>query len=128
MRPKAEELRKNTSQPNGGGQRWAPATRTPEGFVRRRVVSEIRSRDRRASFTAAELRNARATSGSKTATFAPSLMRLAADGGCVIEIVLRTEVIRLRRAFGPHDVILPPASIYKLSKIAVAGSELTKMG
>ena len=33
------------------------------GLVRRRVVAEIGSRDRRASFTASELRNALATSG-----------------------------------------------------------------
>jgi len=58
---------------NAGSQRPALAARPLEEDVRRRVVSDIRSRDRRASFTAAELRNTLATSGSKTATFAPSL-------------------------------------------------------
>ena len=38
-------------------------------------ATDIRSRDRSASFTAAELRNAFATSGSRTMTFAPSFRR-----------------------------------------------------
>ena len=51
------------------------AARPLEGRVSLRVVADIRNSDRRASFTAAELRNAQATFGSKTATFAPSLIR-----------------------------------------------------
>jgi len=56
-------------------QRRALAARRLEREVRRRVASDILSRDRSASFTAAELRNALATSGSKTTTFAPSFKR-----------------------------------------------------
>jgi hypothetical protein len=55
-------LQKNKA---AGGQRRVLAARPLEGLVRRRVIADIRSRDRRASFTAAELRNALATSGSK---------------------------------------------------------------
>jgi hypothetical protein len=50
-------------------QRRALAARRLEREVRRRVASDILSSDRSASFTAAELRNALATSGSKTTTF-----------------------------------------------------------
>ena len=52
-------------RPSAGGQRRAPVARRLDEDVMRRVVSDIRSRDRRASFTAAELRNTLATSGSK---------------------------------------------------------------
>ena len=41
-------------------QRRELAVRLPEGLVSRRVVAEMRNRDRRASFTAAEVRNTRA--------------------------------------------------------------------
>jgi hypothetical protein len=71
---KGGELQKNTLQLNAGGQRRGLAPRPLDDLGRRRVVSDIRSRDRRASFTAAELRNTLATSGSKTAMFAASLM------------------------------------------------------
>jgi hypothetical protein len=44
------------------------------------VAVQIRSRDRSASFTAAELRNAFATSGSRTTTFAFGLAASALHG------------------------------------------------
>jgi hypothetical protein len=61
--------------PIGRGQRRAPAARPLERDVRRRVALDILSKDRRASLTAAELRKALATSGSRTPTFAPSFRR-----------------------------------------------------
>jgi hypothetical protein len=57
---------------NAHAQRRAPAARPPEREVRRRVASDIRRRERSASFTAAEVGKASATSGSRTTTFAPS--------------------------------------------------------
>jgi hypothetical protein len=50
-----------------------PVRRSLERLVRRCVAADILSKDLSASFTAAELRKALATSGSRTTTFAPSL-------------------------------------------------------
>jgi hypothetical protein len=52
-------------------QRRALFARPPDRVVRCRVASDILSSDLKASLTAAELRNALATSGSSTTTFAP---------------------------------------------------------
>ncbi len=61
--------------PNAHAQRRALVARPPDREVRRRVASDIFSSERRASFTAAELRNALATSVSRTTTIAPSFKR-----------------------------------------------------
>jgi hypothetical protein len=56
-------------------QRRALFARPLERIVRCRVASDILSSDLKASLTAAELRNALATSGSSTTTFDPCFRR-----------------------------------------------------